>query len=737
MECEMVLLAMLPEKEGVILVQTPRVRTIAELENLIVDEYSRVFPQLPPLSRNLRIQKCVALELVLDRRAHTTARQQAPHVFVDLAKNVQIGNVFQNMEQIYIVVNELEQLTHPATVRKATDLHIASTIAKSSVQGSGVVATDTHINREDAVEKMASKKTAAEKKKRTSKKLASDSENRIVTKKTDEVENNYTRTMTDEAISASKKISLKSVKTVAGSESYDKSNVVAEEKHGRNGLKKHRCKMPKSVEENYGLQLTTKTTVKDVGDVAEKTSRSTKVTEDKNSLSPSGSKKAISKKSENALLKKMLAAKHDAASSGAALVANSLSHGGSDVAPKAPFNSEKKRKSTSLDTSKADITSNSCKSPAKKKRKSEVIKTKVNRASKVIDENMSARSTKIKGAAELRTKATPTNMFESEKGSKKNMATKVLVKANDDSSTASESTSPTSNLKKIKNDATRPVTKRAKKPVTTAIPADKKSESVAKVSKISKGIGSGTISTPNDVSRSSPRLSTLSTQAGELITGQEPESGNRPALKATAVRSAKQDSHDEITSEGPKSRFQTILEKTKKRLAQEKEANDNIQGECAEAKNIGGNVKETSNSARKMLIQSLSDSDASVGVKVTKRFSKFAAPVESSSSSSSDDDELAYSQGLLADLTKNDTGEELLTPVLAKENKNSKKENVNCVVSLQEQELPQNMLSSDLPQKLHESNSVLLPILTRNQFSIGKLSVAKLKKSSKNPFSSL
>lgn len=107
MEGEMVLLAMLPRDDRVMLVQTPRLRTIANLEDFIVDEFARVFPHLPALSRDLRIQKCVSLELVVDRRAHAKVRQQSPHCFVDLAKNVQAGNVFTNMEQIYVVMNRL------------------------------------------------------------------------------------------------------------------------------------------------------------------------------------------------------------------------------------------------------------------------------------------------------------------------------------------------------------------------------------------------------------------------------------------------------------------------------------------------------------------------------------------------------------------------------------------------------------------------------------------------------
>eukprot|EP00644_Phytophthora_capsici_P016401 jgi/Phyca11/528852/estExt2_fgenesh1_pm.C_PHYCAscaffold_340091 len=56
--------------------------------------------------------------------------------------------------------------------------------------------------------------------------------------------------------------------------------------------------------------------------------------------------------------------------------------------------------------------------------------------------------------------------------------------------------------------------------------------------------------------------------------------------------------------------------------------------------------------------------------------------------------------------------------------------------SSQEIEQSQDMRSSELTQKTQESNSVLLPSLSRNRFSLDSMPVAKLKKSSKNPFSS-
>ncbi|CAI5741803.1 unnamed protein product [Hyaloperonospora brassicae] len=131
---EMVLLAMLPEESRVMLVQTSRLQTVGDLEDFIVDEYARVFPHLPPLSRGLRLQKCVSPELVLDRRAHTAVHQEASHRFVDLAKNVQAGNVFHNMEQIYIVTHA-KLKPKKALVAQPTAIVAREEEEKSEAQG--------------------------------------------------------------------------------------------------------------------------------------------------------------------------------------------------------------------------------------------------------------------------------------------------------------------------------------------------------------------------------------------------------------------------------------------------------------------------------------------------------------------------------------------------------------------------------------------------------------------------
>uniref|UniRef100_K3X8V5 Uncharacterized protein n=1 Tax=Globisporangium ultimum (strain ATCC 200006 / CBS 805.95 / DAOM BR144) TaxID=431595 RepID=K3X8V5_GLOUD len=65
---EMVLLAMLPQDGQVMVVQTPALRTIGDLEVFIREEYARVFPKKATLHADARIQKCVTVDKVLNRR---------------------------------------------------------------------------------------------------------------------------------------------------------------------------------------------------------------------------------------------------------------------------------------------------------------------------------------------------------------------------------------------------------------------------------------------------------------------------------------------------------------------------------------------------------------------------------------------------------------------------------------------------------------------------------------------
>lgn len=103
MEGEMLLVAMLPREDQRLVIQTPRRRSVGELERFIVDEYARVFPHRSALSRDLRLQKRMALRD--PRQPPSGAGSAADGVFVDLGKNVQVGNVFTDMEPVFVTVN--------------------------------------------------------------------------------------------------------------------------------------------------------------------------------------------------------------------------------------------------------------------------------------------------------------------------------------------------------------------------------------------------------------------------------------------------------------------------------------------------------------------------------------------------------------------------------------------------------------------------------------------------------
>ncbi|KAJ0407186.1 hypothetical protein ATCC90586_005275 [Pythium insidiosum] len=97
---EMALLVMLPVDGLVMIIQTSPLRTIVELEDFIVAEFARVFPDRPALPTPIRIQKCMPLTLVADRRKHqATSDKSDRHSFVELSKTLQVGNAFQAMEQ--------------------------------------------------------------------------------------------------------------------------------------------------------------------------------------------------------------------------------------------------------------------------------------------------------------------------------------------------------------------------------------------------------------------------------------------------------------------------------------------------------------------------------------------------------------------------------------------------------------------------------------------------------------
>ncbi|KAI9909891.1 hypothetical protein PsorP6_010669 [Peronosclerospora sorghi] len=58
------------------------------------------------MGQDVSIQKRMSRAMVVEDMDHRTQlHDDSSHSFVDLANNVQAGNVFQNMEQIYIVPN--------------------------------------------------------------------------------------------------------------------------------------------------------------------------------------------------------------------------------------------------------------------------------------------------------------------------------------------------------------------------------------------------------------------------------------------------------------------------------------------------------------------------------------------------------------------------------------------------------------------------------------------------------
>ncbi|CAI5710787.1 unnamed protein product [Peronospora farinosa] len=684
METEMVLLAMLPEDERVMMIQTPRLRTIAELEDFIVDEYSRVFPFVPALSRNLRIQKCVSPELVVDRRSYATALQQAPHSFVDLAKNVQVGNVFQNMEQIYIVLNKNARKQQQAPKKVTSEAPKKATIesprkqqvlkkitaAALSVQAKTSVESDNSAEKEvqdDKKEKEqeVSKKTSIEKKLQDTKQETARDATQDATEKIQDSKNKGNDAKkVGAADTDEKKIDLK-----------EKSRKVAK-------MAKHDAK----------------TTAKNEN----KSDSKTPVAGTEENISKKVVKKAAPKRSENALLKKMRAAKHDASQSGAALVVNSLQDTGSG-APKVPLKSERKRKSNEEDVLGAQVkTAPDSLEPLPKKKKKTVEKSDDN-VSKPVEDEIAA------SMVEMSAKKTAVQNKIPKTSRKK--ATKSELKTDVESSTASESTPVKSKLKKntdIKSDdIEEPVVKRAK---TEAIPK------VKKVADKVKRAAKPTTSIPDtSASSSSQSSSSSATQEDEQASGEKIDVVETPATKkATMVMLNEK---PKVINE-QKSGFEKIIADMTKQIADEKKASD---AKLSTTFTPDKKSVQTSKSAESTASESSSDSEHPfVFVKVAKHSRKNATPVEDSSSSSSEEEELDYSQSLLADLTKNDNDEEEVVPVVLKKGKKSKQSNSTVQTS---HSMEEDMPSSQLTQKSQELNSVLLSPLSRNRFSLGSMPV--------------
>ncbi|KAI9909625.1 hypothetical protein PsorP6_014989 [Peronosclerospora sorghi] len=81
-ELELVLRVMLPADERVMLIQTSCLQTIGDLKRYILDEYARLFPHLPALSQDVRIQKRMSRALVMGLMDHRTQlREDVSHSF--------------------------------------------------------------------------------------------------------------------------------------------------------------------------------------------------------------------------------------------------------------------------------------------------------------------------------------------------------------------------------------------------------------------------------------------------------------------------------------------------------------------------------------------------------------------------------------------------------------------------------------------------------------------------------
>ncbi|KAI9916141.1 hypothetical protein PsorP6_016959 [Peronosclerospora sorghi] len=158
---------MLPADERVMLIQTSYLQTIGDLETIILDEYARLFPHFPALSQDVRIQKRMARALVMDHR--TKLREDASHSFVDLAKNVQAGNVFHNMEQIYLVPNPEKKQTSTLTALASryvqTEPHdVSNAMDEKSIDGKNDLEKVHRVLKKATVQKTSDGKLAAVKK---------------------------------------------------------------------------------------------------------------------------------------------------------------------------------------------------------------------------------------------------------------------------------------------------------------------------------------------------------------------------------------------------------------------------------------------------------------------------------------------------------------------------------------------------------------------------------------------
>ncbi|CAH0473381.1 unnamed protein product [Peronospora belbahrii] len=727
MDGEMVLLAMLPEENHVMLVQTPCHRTIADLEDFIVEEYSRVFPYQPALSRDLRIQKCVSPDLVVDHRSYTTSCHQMSHSFVDLAKNVQVGNVFQNMEQIYIALNK------KSTKQKPQELNAVVAHSMQAENRAEVKHKQRALKKVTTVARTVEPTTGFEskQKKQVSKKVRTVGLN-VQTKNDTEIIETVEKSMQD---GKKKQVSkTPSIEKIRQDKKQGTSEIVMKSgtKEIHDATNESNDAKEMTVAETYekvDVKEKLKMAAKEKTHDAKKTANKENTDNSKNVVAEmekdtlnTAPKKTVAKKSENVLLKKMLAAKHNGSQSVAALVVNSLQNTESEE-PKVPLKSERKRKANDESVLSAEeISASEALEPLIKKKKT-VKKSDAKMSKPVEDEVVVAKVEKPAKRTVAQDKTQKTTK------KKATTAAKSQLKTDDNSSISSELTPANKDLKKASDTSSgheEPIIKRAKTEVLPKAPAVKKAAKSVKMATKSATPETGISASPSSESSISS-----ATQEDELAFGEETK-----VVETSATKTARKEKMDEKPKEvyDQKSNFQKIMADTLRRIADEQNAND---AKSTTTVTSEKGSMQTSKSTQSKASEYSSDSDqAPVIVKVAKRSQKNATPAEDNSSSSSEEEEVDYSQRLLADLTKNDGDEEVVSTAY-KKGKSSKQidwRDNSTVQSSQNMEHSQDMPSSKLAQESQESNSVLLPPLSRNRFSLDSVPVAKLKKSSKNPF---
>ncbi|CAI5741802.1 unnamed protein product [Hyaloperonospora brassicae] len=405
----------------------------------------------------------------------------------------------------------------------------------------------------------------------------------------------------------------------------------------------------------------------------------------------------------------MLAAKQSASTAGSPSVTSALQTSDAD-SQDGPSKKQRARKASETEASSVEVNQEPAEEPPLKKKKSVKLAESSKTASKLVDDETGTaeRSTNKKAAAANdKIRAVPKK--------KATVTVEIQPKINDDSSTASETTKIGQKSKKKagakSDDVEKPVAKRAKKGESLKTSAVKKTTE--------KVMPAVKVATPETESSHGSQSSNH-----EVVSGEETEAVETPVSKKKATGKLK-----EI---GELKGFKKIMAETSKRIAATKEASGARNGSVEPEQGLKQSVKSVDSTASESSVDS--DHSSIVGKRVEHSPEK-ATFVESDSFSSSDEEGLNYSQSLLADLTKNDKEDGLIASENGEKSKQVDRTRGDpSAHHSQDTEQSQDMPSSELTQKPQESNSVLLRSLSRNRFSLGSMPVAKLKKSSKNPF---